>query len=148
VAPGLQVVLELFDKPTLFTEADRALARAAADFGGELVRQALAERQTYQVLFDALEAALRGSDALAGSMAPVPAAAPEGPPPRDVLDQLRQGLGGGEAEVDAGATLRLAEAIRLLAARYGPAAVEHCARLVEGLRGLLDEVTGSGGPVS
>ena len=66
VAPGLQVVLELFDKEPAdadgFTEADRRLAAAAADFGAEMLRQALAERQTQRILFDAVEAALGASD--------------------------------------------------------------------------------------
>ena len=39
-------------------------------------------------------------------------------------------------------TLRLAEAVRVLAVRHGPAAVRHCIRLVEELRELLDEITG------
>ena len=43
VAPGLQVVLELFDKQSNgenaeFSSADQQLVAAAADFGGELLR--------------------------------------------------------------------------------------------------------------
>ena len=62
-----------------------------------------------------------------------------------VLERLREGLGepvGGG--VDATETVRLAEAIRVLALRHGPAAVGHCVRLVESLRALLDEATGVG----
>jgi hypothetical protein len=45
--------------------------------------------------------------------------------------------------VDAGASLQLAEAIRVLALRHGTPAVRHCIRLVDDLRNLLDTVTGS-----
>src|SRR5262245_12029514 len=47
VAPGVQVVLELFDKPSAegFGEGDRKLVAAATEFGAELLRNALAERQ-------------------------------------------------------------------------------------------------------
>ena len=41
-------------------------------------------------------------------------------------------------------TVRLAEAMRVLAVKHGPAAVRHCIRLVESLRTLLDEATGTG----
>jgi hypothetical protein len=63
-----------------------------------------------------------------------------------VLDRLQEGLRDSPtAGLDAPAMLRLAEAVRVLALRYGPRALEHCTRLVEDLRGLLDEATGSGG---
>src|SRR5262249_37303943 len=69
VAPGVQVVLELFDKPgSGFTEDDRRLAAAVADFGAELLRHALAERQTQQTLFDAVAAALGASDSVAQTL--------------------------------------------------------------------------------
>jgi two-component system, NtrC family, nitrogen regulation response regulator NtrX len=143
VAPGLLVVLELFDKPGPFTDADRRLLRAAAGFGADLLRQALAERQTHRVLFDAVAAAMRAGDEVAQALRAPPAASPTAPPPADVLQRLQAGL---REEVvtgiDAEATLRLAEGIRVLAVRYGPAAVRHCTRLVEDLRKLLDEVSG------
>jgi two-component system nitrogen regulation response regulator NtrX len=69
VAPGVQVVLELFDKEGAFTEEDRHLVGAAADFGVEMLRQALAQRQTHQVLFDAVEAALGASESVVESLA-------------------------------------------------------------------------------
>jgi two-component system, NtrC family, nitrogen regulation response regulator NtrX len=150
VAPGLQVVLELFDKQTPageleetgFTEADRRLAAAAADFGAEMLRQALAERQTQQVLFDAVEAALGTSDSVAESMRGA-AARPDDPPPPAVLERLREGLSAGlDGTADAGETLRFAEAVRVLALRHGPAAVRHCTEMAEGLRRLLDGASG------
>ena len=164
VAPGLQVVLELFDKQTPlspggrgvggvgeadpdpggFTEADRRLAAAAADFGAEMLRQALAERQTQRVLFDAVEAALGATDAVAESLRGG-AARPDEPPPAAVLERLKEGLrAGADAAVDAGETVRLAEAVRVLALRHGPAAVRHCTGMVESLRRLLDEAAGVG----
>jgi ActR/RegA family two-component response regulator len=151
VGAGLQAVFELFDKqgpggPTPFTEADRRLAAAAADFGAEMLRQALAERQTQRLLFDAVQAALGASESMAESLRS-PAARPEEPPPPDVLRSLHEGLATAPAAV-AGAedTLRLAEAARALAVRHGPAAVRHCTRLVEAVGDLLDETAGGGGP--
>jgi ActR/RegA family two-component response regulator len=150
VAPGLQAVLELFDKQVghgsgPFTEADRQLAAAAADFGTEMLRQALAERQTQRVLFDAVAAALGASDSMAQSLQGG-TVRPEDPPPEAVLHRLREGLraGPGGGAMDGAETLRLAEAIRVLALRHGRAGVNHCVQLVEGVRRLLDEVTGSG----
>ncbi|HVS39773.1 MAG TPA: response regulator [Gemmataceae bacterium] len=165
VAPGLQVVLELFDKqapssplspvsgergrgegdaldPAGFTDADRRLAAAAADFGAEMLRQALAERQTQRVLFDAVEAALGASDSVAQSLRGA-AARPDEPPPQAVMERLKEGLGGSaDAGVAGGETLRLAEAVRVLALRHGGAAVRHCTEMVESLRRLLDETAG------
>jgi ActR/RegA family two-component response regulator len=151
VGPGLNVVLELFDKqtssgeadPAGFSEADRRLVAAAGDFGAEILRQALAERQAHRVLFDAVEAALGASDTVAESLRGT-APRPEDPPPAAVLDRLREGIGARAGAVDAEEALRLAEAIRVLALRHGPHAVRHCVQLVEGLRGLLDEATGTG----
>jgi hypothetical protein len=150
VTPALQVVLELFDKegpggePLAFSASDRQLARAAAEFGADLLRQALAERQTHRVLFDAVEAALRTSDEVTRSLRPAEEPAPETAPPAGVMEQLHAGLSGATVgAIDADSTLRLAEAINVLALRHGPRAVEHCIALVKDLRGLLDEVTGA-----
>ncbi|HTU18247.1 MAG TPA: response regulator [Gemmataceae bacterium] len=147
IAPGLQAVLELFDKASGgFNEADRQLASAAADFGTEMLRQALAERQMHRVLFDAIEAALGASDSIAQSLDDRrdagPTMRPEDPTPAAVLQRLREGLEERSDAMDADATLRLAESIRVLAVRHGPAAVHHCIRLVESLRQMLDEMTG------
>ena len=149
VSPTVQAVLELFDKPGGFNEADRQLVAAASDVGTELLRQALAERQTKQMLLDAVGAALARSDSvvttLAGSVdvPPTPGRRDAGAPTAEtVLDQLRaampaqDGVGGPEA-------VRLAEAVRILARRHGPCAVRYCIDLVERLRGLLDEATGA-----
>ncbi len=151
VAPGVQVVLELFDKQDGrgglaaggFTEEDHRLIGAAADLGAELLRLALAERQMHQVLFDAVAAALDAGESLAESLQGSAAERPEEPPPAVVLDRIREGLhASAGAAVDADETLRLVEAIRVLAVRHGAPAVEHCIRLVESLRGLLDSVGG------
>ena len=96
VAPGVQAVLELFDKQgsegPSFTEADRRLVRAATDFGVEMLRQALAERQTHQVLFDAVAAALGATEAMTASLPGAAADQLDQPPPADVLDTIRQSL--------------------------------------------------------
>jgi CheY-like chemotaxis protein len=152
VAPGVQAILELFDKQgpegTSFTEPDRRLVAAAIHFGVDLLRQALAERQTHQVLLDAIAAALGATDSVAASLRGPVAAGPDQPPPTAVLDSLRQGLSAAAAASAAGAAelVQLAEALRMLAARHGPAALRHCIRLVENLRLLLDEVTATKGP--
>ncbi len=146
VAPGLQVVLELFDKEapneTGFSDADRRLAAAAADFGAEMLRQALAERQTGRVLVDAVEAALGASDSMAESLRGA-SGRPDDPPPEAVLERLKDAIGANAgAALDAGETLRLAEAVRVLALRHGPSAVRHCTAMAESLRRLLDEAAG------
>ncbi|MBV9123100.1 MAG: response regulator [Planctomycetes bacterium] len=152
VAPGVHVVLELFDKQGPkdqieeggFTEADQRLVGAAADFGAEMLRQALAERQTHSVLFDALGAALGATDSVAESLHSKAPQGPEEPPLPEVLDQLREGLSTSPGTaLDADDTLRLAEAVRVLALRHGTPAVRHCIRLVEDLRELLDTITQS-----
>lgn len=134
---GIAVVLELFDKPSPgFTEDDRRLVSAAAEVGGDLIRQAIAERGSHQLLFDAVEAALKASAGMQDSLdsAPAPAA----------MESLREGLGSdANAVADADATMKLMEAVRSLAVRHGPAAVDHCTKLIVDLRTLLDNLTGS-----
>jgi two-component system nitrogen regulation response regulator NtrX len=142
VGGGTVVVLELFDKPAPgFTDDDRRLVASAAEIGADLIRQAVGERQTHALLFDAVEAALKASETVSETLAePKPDA-----PPAAVMERLKQGLGGGaNAVVDADTTLRLVEAVRVLAVRHGPPAVEHCARMVNDLKRLLDDVTGTG----
>src|SRR5207249_1448516 len=69
VAPGVQAVLELFDNARKeFTPTDQKLVAAAAEFGMEMLRQALAERQTQRLLVDAVEAALGASEHVARSL--------------------------------------------------------------------------------
>jgi len=127
VGAGSHVVLELFDKST-FTVEDRQLVAAASDIATELLRQALAERQTHRLLFDAVEDALRASDGVQQTLGP------------SVLNSLRVGLAADtNAVTDADTGLRLIEAVRALAVSHGPAAVDHCLTLVESLRRLLDE---------
>ena len=151
VTPSVHVVLELFDKQgtagkdgAAFTDEDQRLVRAAANFGGELIRHALAQRQTHQVLLDAVAAALGASDSVTQNLRGSTAQRLEQPPPVAVMDRLREGLSataGGTVAADE--SLRLAEAVRVLALRHGPPAIQHCTRLVESLRELLDKVTGT-----
>jgi DNA-binding response OmpR family regulator len=145
VATGTQVVLELFDKKSgPFTSEDQQLVSAATEFGTEMLRQALAEQQVHQVLFDAIAAALRASDSVAQTLHGNLRQRQEEPPPVAVLEQLREGLrGSATAAVNADETVQLAEAVRVLALRHGPAAVKHCIRLVESVREMLDAITGA-----
>ncbi|MGH9676753.1 MAG: response regulator, partial [Candidatus Acidiferrum sp.] len=143
VAPGYQAVLEIFDKPGGFDEADRHMAAAAADFGAEMLRHALAERETHRVLFDAMAAALDAGDKVTLILDQPVHSCGEEPPPSTVLDSLRVGLSSSrQANVNAEATLKLVEAIRVLAVKHGPNAVKHCIEMVEGVRALLDSAAG------
>jgi ActR/RegA family two-component response regulator len=140
--PGAQVVIELFDKPGGFTPADRDLVTAAADFGGEVLRHALSERQTHRVLFEAINAALGASESLSATLG---GGAEHAAPPAAVLEQLQESLAvPGPHPVAPDDALRLAEAVRVLALRHGPAAVAHCLRVIEGLRDLLDSLADAG----
>jgi two-component system, NtrC family, nitrogen regulation response regulator NtrX len=135
VGGGIQAVLELFDRPGGFREDDRKLAAAAAEIGVELLRQALADRQTRRTLFDAVAAALDATNsATAGLLAP------EAPPPAAVLDTVRASFAStGMSPHESDAVLRLAEAVRALAVKHGPAAVEHCLRVVKSVQDMLDD---------
>ncbi len=146
VAPGVHAVLELFDKktsegePASFTAADRNLIDAAADFGAEMLRQALAERQSQRMLFDALAVAREATTTAAASLHP----STEATPSAQVMESLRENMRSSPAPAaDADDTLRLVEAVRALARLHGPAAVRHCARVVEEVRTLLDQITGA-----
>ena len=139
VGTGYHVVLELFDKPK-FTDDDRRLISAASEIGAELLRQALAERQTHRLLFDAVDAALKASDDVSRVMTD----SPHTSPPTAVMERLRQGLDAdANAVVDSETALKLLEAVRVLAVRHGPQAVNHCLRTVDSLRKLLDNLTGA-----
>jgi two-component system, NtrC family, nitrogen regulation response regulator NtrX len=144
IGPGVQAVIELFDQAAgTFRPADLQLVRAAAEVGTELLRQALSHRQAQQMLLDAVEAALGASEGITRSLDGSSAERLEQPPPAQVLDQLRAGLSGPHGDEQAAeVSLRLAEAIRVLGLRHGRPAVAHCVTLVEGLRGLLDQVAG------
>lgn len=148
VQPGLQVVIELFDKlgtegPVDFTPDDQRFAAVGADLGAELLRHALAERQTHRLLLDAVAAALGASESVEQALAAPTAEQPAQLPPAVVLDRLREGLRATASDgLDAETTLLVAEEIRQLAARHGRRAVEHCLTLLRGLRQLLDGVTG------
>jgi ActR/RegA family two-component response regulator len=148
IETGTNVVLEVFDKrgakDAVFSAEDQRVMGAVAEFGADMLRQALAERQTRRALFDAVAAALRASDTLAQSLPVSTAGRREEPPPTGVLDELRHSLAAAPgAPVNADETLRLVEAVRVLAVRHGAPAVQHCIRLVESLRTLLDSATGN-----
>jgi two-component system, NtrC family, nitrogen regulation response regulator NtrX len=140
VGPGTHVVVELFDKPT-FTDDDRRLVAIASDLGAELLRQALAERQTHRLLFDAVEAALQASDQVTRTLntSTEPNAASVA-----AIERLKLGLANDpNAVIDAETGLKLVEAVRSLAGRHGTPAVEHCVKLVRNLQELLDGLTGT-----
>lgn len=142
VAPGVQAVLEVFDKPAGFTNDDQRLAQAAAELGAELVRHALGQRTQQQMLFDALAAARAASEQVAETLTGPSGARGEQAPPAQVLDQLQHGLASAAGDPAlAQASLELAEAIRVLGLKHGVPALRHCRQLVDNLRDLLDAVT-------
>ncbi len=139
VANGVHVVLELFDKPD-FTDDDKKLVSAAAEVGAELLRSALAERTTHRLLFDAVEGALKASAIISDSLSSHAVAEP---PAADMMERLKRGLSAdANAVTDADTGLKLIEAVRELALRHGPPAVDHCVRVVQSVRQLLDAAVG------
>lgn len=147
---SMQVVLELFDKQDEtgqiqtegFTLADRQLVESTAELGGALLRQALSEQRSQRALFDAIRAALAASDSLVESLK-TSTNGMTAPPPEEVLDELQRDLQSqSDNAMSSAETVRLAEAIRVLALCHGSVAVDHCLRYVESLRSLLDSVSG------
>jgi len=145
VAPGIHAIMELLDKQAPgadFSAEDKRLAGSAAQLGAELLRQALGHRQTQQMLLDAVETALKTSQPMSESFTGSASQRLQQPLPPQVLDNMRQGLSERIGDrPGAELTLRLAEAIRVLDLKHGSPAVEHCLRLVEQVRVLLDQVT-------
>ena len=137
LATGHVAVLELFDRPGGF---DASVQRQAADLGAlaaEVLRQALADRETSRLLLDALLQARRIGEEVQEALRPLQSSATP-----EVRARLEATLAHRpDATIDPAPTLRLAEAIRRLAATFGTPAVDHCTRLVEGLHELLQEVT-------
>jgi len=139
VASGTVAVLELFDRPGGFRDEDRKVAAAAAEIGVELLRQALADRQTRRTLLDAVAAALESTKTVSTEAMTV-----EMPPPQAVLDTVQAGLArGGLSADESAAVLQLSEAVRALAVKYGPAAIEHCLRIVRSADALLADTAQS-----
>jgi ActR/RegA family two-component response regulator len=138
IGPSIVGVMELFDKPGGFVGADRTLAQAAAEFGAEILRQAIADRQGRQLMLSAVASALDATSNL------TTVASPEDPPPAAIMDRIRQGLNTAlDPVIDPEATLEFAESLRVLAKRHGPAAVRYCAALIRQTREMLDTITGS-----
>jgi DNA-binding NarL/FixJ family response regulator len=152
VGPGVNAVLELFDKtaagrtPGPFTEADRQFVSAAVPFGTELLRQSVAESEAHRLLANALEGALEMSSSITATLRSSPAEStppPGAPPPPLVLDRLRQGL---KQSVLTGMandqSLELAELIRELSVRHGPDVLQHALAMLRSVDQLLCRVSG------
>lgn len=140
VSPNTQAVLEFFDPPGGFTEADRSLVASVTEIGGELLRLSLADRQVHRLLHDALTAALDSTAQVADSLSPEPTQTASDA----AWQRLRAGLDAdSQVVIDADSTLELIEAIRQLAQRHGPAAVDHITGQVQQLQKLLDQYTGA-----
>ena len=60
-----------------------------------------------------------------------------------MMERLKRGLSAdANAVTDADTGLKLIEAVRELALRHGPPAVDHCVRVVQSVRQLLDAAVG------
>jgi two-component system, NtrC family, nitrogen regulation response regulator NtrX len=133
VAPGVQAVLELFDAPG-FNNDHKQMVSSITDIAAELLRQSLAQRQSNDLLYAAVDSALKASHSVTDSLTPSTPV---------VMDQLRQTLKQNpNAVAEAEVSLRLMEAVRELGVRHGEAAVQHCVTLVESVRKLLDQTAG------
>lgn len=143
VSTGLHVVIELFDKEA-FTSQDRQIVDSASDIGSELLRHALSQKHSHQLLFDTLDAAMKAADAVADVLTPImphASSRAEDPPPTLVMNQLLSGLSrDANSVVDADTGLQLVEGIRALAVRHGPLAVHYCVTMVKEVHQLLDKI--------
>ena len=110
----MQVVLELFDKAAGFNADDQHIARSAADLGVELMRQALGQRKTNELLFDAVAAALKASEKMTESLTS---------PPQEVLEQLKVALPTCDAAAESSLHWRRRSAISGAARRAGARAL-------------------------
>lgn len=128
VVPGVQAVLELFDKPGGFAAADLRTAAVGAEVGAALLQQAFAERQSQKLLLDAVEAALQASDSFATSLLGVQTGER---PAEAAITSLREGL---KSEDE----LKLIQQVRDLAVTHGQEALRHCLRLIQSTAVLLD----------
>ncbi len=115
VAPTTRVVIELFDKPSGYTSHDVELVRTAAEFGNELLKQAITDRQSSRLLVDALEAALNASERLGEHLSgenSTTDALPEDPL-KAATEAIRRNLNQDRtSSIDAETTITLAETIR------------------------------------
>ena len=147
VSPGLHAVMELLDKTTpgaTFGAEDKRLVQSAAGLGTD---SALLPGR-WHTPPDTATAAGRGGcrpgrqprDGRHPARHNRPAAGRAAA--RASSRAIASGVGAADSGDRMGAeqTLRLAEAIRVLAVRHGSPALEHCLRLVEEVRALLDQV--------
>lgn len=144
VAPTTRVVIELFDKPQGYSIHDERLVRTAADFGTELLKQAISDRQSSRMLVDALEAAFDASERLGQHLStPVENAQTESAddPLKAATEAIRRNLTQDRnSPLDAETTISLAETIREIATHHGSQAARHCLQIMQQLRVLLDSV--------
>jgi ActR/RegA family two-component response regulator len=141
VGPGIQAIIELFDKPGGFVPADKRAVRAGVAVGAELLRQAFAERQNQRILIDAVQAALGASESLTASMQQGAEVSSTQAPSTVALDSLRENL---QKQLGPGIyseeVLHLLQAVRDLALAHGAAALRHCLQIIESTATFLGEV--------
>src|SRR5262249_27595175 len=97
---------------------------------------AATEQDTRAMFYDALCTALQASDTVQSALTP--------PAPERLLAQVRERLDTSVIRTpDADDLVQLAEVVRGMAARHGPAVLRHCRRILEDVDALLRDVTGS-----
>jgi DNA-binding NarL/FixJ family response regulator len=139
---GVPMVVELYDTAPL-TGGQSALFRYGLDLAAELLRVGFAERHTQNLVFDAVDAALKASDKMSQSLT-APEQVPAVPLKDTVLAKLKTGLTRDHGDLaDADMSLPLLEAVRELTTRHGPVAITHCTRLIHQVHRMLDEIQGS-----
>jgi hypothetical protein len=135
--PSLTVVLELFDKSGggPFTLGDRESLVTLHPVAAALLGCLLGERESQRMLYDTLGAALRESEAFAGTLAAAREAAPAA---RQVFRECVKSAGAVPGvHVDA-----WAEVLQRLSERYGPGAAERALELVRHVESMLADATG------
>jgi hypothetical protein len=138
IGSGVTAVLELFDKRDgPFTDADRRLVGAAADFAAALMKQALAERQTHGTLLGALESALHASQQVTAQIE----STGDKPPPAVMAEMQRGLVQTPTGNIAADDVLQAAELLRVIAQRHGPQATKHCIDLLRTVDQMLAEQT-------
>src|SRR5437764_675771 len=92
---AVEKILPLVQSAAAFSAEDKRVAQSAANLGTDLLRQALGQRQTQQILLDAVAAALGAGNQMAETLSGTSSQRLEEPPPAQVLQQLQEGLSAG-----------------------------------------------------
>jgi ActR/RegA family two-component response regulator len=135
--PSLTVVLELFDKAggEPFTAADKEALSTLQPVASALLSSLLGERESQRMLYDTLGAALRESEAFAGTLTAARQAAPAA---QRVFQECVPSAGAVPGiQIDA-----WADVLQRLTERYGPGAGARALELLRHVERMLADATG------